>query len=49
MFAMVWVEERRMGREKKILKSELTFIIEILSLLLRTLMKSRFFQRDYLS
>lgn len=49
MFAMVWIGERRMGREKKILKSELSFIIEILSLLLRTLMESRFFSEKLTS
>lgn len=38
-----------MGKEKKILKSELTSIIKVLSLVLRTLVGYRFFQRSYLN
>lgn len=46
---MVWVGVRSVGREKKILKSELTSTIKVLSLILRTPVESRVFQRDYLS
>lgn len=49
IFAVVGVGMGKIGREKEILKLELASIRKDVSLILGTLVESRFFQSDYLN